>query len=243
MNPNDANAPRVPSQIRTNGPVMRPGVPGSRCHTKTMRLALLAAIPAVALALLGGASAAEPVRVPSHCSKSGDVCYWIVEAGTAHNLRLTLAAKYFSRYRICVRPQRRAATCKSFPVKRAGAQWGGKVSWQRNFPNAPGRYRVTWMQGNESPRPAAELHLPLPTDGRAAVLPWLQASAPSPRLGRQHEDRGAMASEARQERLARNESLFREVNERIESARRSSARCSPSSCASAPMTRVSSTCR
>ena len=58
-----------------------------------MRLALLAAIPAVALTLLGGASAAKPVRVPSHCSKSGDVCYWIVEAGTSHNLRLTLAAK------------------------------------------------------------------------------------------------------------------------------------------------------
>jgi hypothetical protein len=112
-----------------------------------MRLALLAAIPAVALTLLGGASAAKPVRVPSYCSKSGDVCYWIVEAGASHNLRLTLAAKYFSRYRICVRPQRRAATCKSFPVKKAGAQWGGIVNWQRNFPYEPGRYQVTWRRG------------------------------------------------------------------------------------------------
>jgi hypothetical protein len=127
-----------------------------------MRLALLAATSAAALAL-GGASAGEQVRVPSYCSKSGDVCYWIVEAGTAHNLRLTLAAKYFSRYRICVRPQRRAATCKSFPVKKAGAQWGGKVSWQRNFPHAPGRYRVTWSQGTH--RLGPPLNFTLPPDG------------------------------------------------------------------------------
>ena len=73
--------------------------------------------------------------------------HWIFEARTGYNLRLTLAAKYFSRYRICVRPQRRAATCKSFPVKKAGAQWGGIVNWQRNFPYEPGRYQVTWRQG------------------------------------------------------------------------------------------------
>jgi len=33
----------------------------------------------------------------------------------------------------------------------------------------------------------------------------------------QHEDRGSMASESRQARAARNESLFRDVNERIKS--------------------------
>jgi hypothetical protein len=140
-----------------------------------MRLALLAAIPAVALTLLGGASAAEPVRVPSYCSKSGNICYWIVEAGTAHNLRLTLDAKYFSRYRICVRPRRRAATCKSFPVKMTGAQWGGKVNWQRNFPHAPGRYQVTWRHGLKRLGPPLNFTLS-PDDLEPAVLPWLQAS-------------------------------------------------------------------
>jgi hypothetical protein len=126
-------------------------------------LALLAATSAPALVLLGAASAAQPVRVPSHCSKSGDVCYWIVEAGTGHNLRLTLAAKSFSRYRICVKPQRRAATCKSFPVKKSGAQWGGKVSWERNFPHEPGRYLVTWRQGTK--RLGPPLKFTLPPDG------------------------------------------------------------------------------
>jgi hypothetical protein len=127
-----------------------------------MRLAHLAAIPAVALTLLGSASAAQPVRVPSYCSKSGDVCYWIVEARADYNLRLTLAAKYFSRYRICVKPRRRATTCKSFPVKRTGAQWGGKVSWQRNFPDAPGRYRVTWSQGTNRLGPPLNFRLSIP---------------------------------------------------------------------------------
>ena len=127
-----------------------------------MRLALLATTSALALALLGGASAGEQARVPSYCSKSGDVCYWIVEAGTAHNLRLTLAAKYFPRYRICVRPQRRAATCKSFPVRRTGAQWGGKVSWQRNFPHAPGRYWVSWMQGTKRLGRPLNFRMPAP---------------------------------------------------------------------------------
>jgi hypothetical protein len=111
-----------------------------------MRLALLAAIPAAALALLGGASAAEQARAPSYCSMSGDVCYWIRTSRRAYTLRLTLAAKYFSRYRLCVRRLGQARTCKSFPVKKTGAQWGGRVNWMRNFAHAPGRYRVTWWQ-------------------------------------------------------------------------------------------------
>jgi hypothetical protein len=124
-----------------------------------MRLALLAATSAAALVLLGGASAGEQARVPSYCSESGDVCYWIRTADKAHSLRLTLAAKYFNRYRICVRPQKRAATCKSFPVKRSGGQWGGRVNWQRNFPHAPGRYRVTWLQGTSRLGPPLNVRL------------------------------------------------------------------------------------
>ena len=151
-----------------------------------MRLALLAAIPAVALTLLGSASAAKPVRVPSHCSKSGDVCYWIVEAGTSHNLRLTLAAKYFSRYRICVRPQRRAATCKSFPVRKAGAQWGGIVNWQRNFPYEPGRYQVTWRQRLKRLGPPLNFTLQPERSRDKRCHGRCKRAASSPRLGSQH---------------------------------------------------------
>jgi hypothetical protein len=127
-----------------------------------MRLPLLAVIPAAALSLLGGASAAEQATLPSYCSTSGDVCYGIFKARAAHNLRLTLAAKYFSRYRICVKPLGRAATCKSFPVKKTGAEWGGKVSWQRNFPHTPGRYRVTWRLGANRLGPPLTFTLPVP---------------------------------------------------------------------------------
>ena len=106
-------------------------------------------------------TAAEQARLPSYCSESGDVCYGIFKAGAAYNLRLTLAAKYFSRYRICVRPLGRAATCKSFPVKNpGGAQWGGTVSWERNFPHAPGRYRVTWRRGTNRLGPPLNFTLP-----------------------------------------------------------------------------------
>jgi hypothetical protein len=126
-----------------------------------MRLVLLAVTAAAALALLGGASAADQARLPSYCSPSGDVCYGIFKVSGTHSFRLTLAARYFSRYRICVKPVGRAATCKSFPVK-TGAQWGGKVSWERNFPHAAGRYRVSWRQGTTRLGPVLSFTLPAP---------------------------------------------------------------------------------
>lgn len=127
-----------------------------------MRLALLAVISAAAVAAVGGASAGEQARDPSYCSPSGDVCYGIFRARPVYNLRLTLAAKYFSRYRICVRPLGRAATCKSFPVKKTGLQWGGMVRWQRNFPHTPGRYRLTWRLGPNRLGPPLNFTLPRP---------------------------------------------------------------------------------
>jgi hypothetical protein len=125
-----------------------------------MRLALLAVLSAAALALLGGASAAEEARAPSYCSTTGDLCYGIQKAGALYNLRLTLAAKYFSRYRICVKRVGRRVTCKSFPVKKRGGQWGGKVNWWKNFPHAPRRYRVTWLRGKNRIGPALNFTLP-----------------------------------------------------------------------------------
>jgi hypothetical protein len=124
-----------------------------------MRLVLLAAI---SLALAGGASAAQQARLPSYCSPSGDVCYGIQKAGAGYNFRLTLAAKYFSRYRICVRRLGQARTCKSFPVKKTGAQWGGRVSWAKNFRHTPGKYRVTWWQGTNRIGPPLNFTLPTP---------------------------------------------------------------------------------
>ena len=111
-----------------------------------MRVLLAAAcLAAVACA---SATAAPDGRIASHCSASGDVCYGIFDDRGVIRFQLTLAARYFARYRICVRPPLGATTCKSFPVKPVGSQFGGTVRWERNFPvRGPGRYRVTWKQG------------------------------------------------------------------------------------------------
>ena len=102
-------------------------------------------------------------RLPSYCSASGDVCYGISHAGGSWSLKLTLAAKYFSSYGVCVRPVGKAKRCKIFPVRRTGAHWGDKEYWSHHFPRAPGRYRVTWWQGTSRIGPALNFTLPSST--------------------------------------------------------------------------------
>lgn len=99
-------------------------------------------------------------RLPSYCSASLDVCTGIHHAGGAWNLKLILAARYFSSYKLCVRPLGKARRCTTFPVKKTGAHWGGKVYWSQYFPRAPGRYRVTWWQGRSRLGPSLSFTLP-----------------------------------------------------------------------------------
>jgi len=130
-----------------------------------MRLALVAALAAALVAAVA-ADASRQTRVKSYCSPSGDVCYGIFKTGDGiYSFRLTLAAKYFARYRICVLPLGQQARCKSFPVKKTGAGWGGTVIWQRNYPvRGPRGYRVTWRQGPHARRlgPSLTFFLPAP---------------------------------------------------------------------------------
>ncbi|HYZ18475.1 MAG TPA: hypothetical protein VE615_02925 [Gaiellaceae bacterium] len=109
----------------------------------------------VALTAAAAASAAPERRTAAYCSPSGDVCYRVDAPRNVVTFRLTLAARYFARYRLCVRPPAGAATCKSFPVRRVGAAYGGSVRWERNFPNrGPGFYKVTWRLGTRPLGPA-----------------------------------------------------------------------------------------
>jgi hypothetical protein len=124
-----------------------------------MRLVLLAVVCAAALSLPGNASAAEQARLPSYCSPTGDLCYGIFNANGQYSLRITLAAKYFPRYRLCVRKLGRARQCKSFPVRKTGAVWGGRVLWFRNFGHAPGSYRLRWYRGTTPLGPALGFRL------------------------------------------------------------------------------------
>jgi hypothetical protein len=102
-------------------------------------------------------------RLPSYCTPSGDVCTGISHGDGSWNLKLTLAARYFSRYHLCVRRLGKARTCGTFPVKKTGvgAQWGSKVYWSHYFPRAPGRYRVTWWQGKSRVGPPLDFTLPV----------------------------------------------------------------------------------
>jgi hypothetical protein len=127
------------------------------------RISLFLALVA-ALAVASTASSANQGRIASHCSSSGDVCYGIFK-GKAGVIRfqLTTAAKYFSTYRVCVRPLGTAAKCKSFGVKKVGANWGGTVIWQRNYPmRGPRKYQVTWKLGANRLGPSLSFTLPAP---------------------------------------------------------------------------------
>jgi hypothetical protein len=126
---------------------------------KVLLLAVVAGLVAVPPATPSGKT-----RVKSYCSESGDVCYGIFRDGpTAYRFRLTLAAKYFARYRVCVRPLGETALCKSFPVRKTGTSWGGTVVWRRNYPvRGPRGYRVTWRQGARRLGPSLTFYLPAP---------------------------------------------------------------------------------
>jgi hypothetical protein len=128
-----------------------------------MRLVFLAVACALALSAVGAGSAQDRTRIRSYCSPSGDVCYGVFQSSGKYKLQLTLAARYFARYRICVVPLGQRKTCKSFPVKKTGTQWGGTVIWQRNFPvSGPRRYKVSWLQGTQRLGPALSFNLPAP---------------------------------------------------------------------------------
>ena len=129
-----------------------------------MRVVLVAVCGALAIALTTGAAAApaqSPQRIASYCSPSGDLCHGIFEDQRFVRFHLTLAARYFGRYRVCVRPPRGATLCKSFPVRRMGVTYGGVVRWQRQFPNrGNGVYRVTWRLGARALGPTLRFTLP-----------------------------------------------------------------------------------
>ena len=113
---------------------------------RILRVAVLGAIAvasAAPAALRAEADASDPVA--SHCSPSGDVCYAIVRKSGALYLDLTTYTRYFLRYRLCVKPPRGVASCRSFPMRKRGQFDRSSVLWHRNYPGrGPGRYVVTW---------------------------------------------------------------------------------------------------
>jgi hypothetical protein len=97
----------------------------------------------VLFAVLAGPAAART----AYCSPSGDVCYRAKDTGAATQLRITLAAHYFTRYRLCVTAPGGARTCKTFRVRRTShGLYDSTVRWAKRFPTAgPGTYRASWL--------------------------------------------------------------------------------------------------
>jgi hypothetical protein len=110
------------------------------------RLSLLLVVAAAGYAAAGAGAA--PKTLGSYCSSSGDVCYGIVRSGGTVYLRITTFARYFSRYRLCVRSPGGGLACRTFPIRPAGSLFGSRVVWYAHFPRrGPGRYKVTWRLG------------------------------------------------------------------------------------------------
>jgi hypothetical protein len=128
---------------------------------------VLALLLAAAVGVAAPAAAAE-TRVATYCSPSGDVCYGVFGRRHRAYLRITTAARYFSRYTLCVRllpagaGAEHALRCGSFPVFRGGAgTWVSTINYARQYPiTQPGRYRVTWKAG-PALGPSLTFRLPL----------------------------------------------------------------------------------
>lgn len=87
-------------------------------------------------------------RPTAYCSPSGDICQSTRKVDGIRWLRIGLQAKYFDRYRLCVRAPDGSRACRRFAIRDQGATFGSSVRWGRYFPNkGPGPYVVVWWTG------------------------------------------------------------------------------------------------
>jgi hypothetical protein len=110
----------------------------------------------VAALVLFAVLAAPAAARTAYCSGSGDLCYRAKDTGAATKLRITLAAHYFTRYRLCVTPPAGARTCKRFRVRRTShGLYDSTVRWAKQFPDAgPGTYHASWRSGGSALGPS-----------------------------------------------------------------------------------------
>jgi hypothetical protein len=105
--------------------------------------AVLVSLAALALA----APALADARNTSYCSQSGDLCYGKARGVRPLALQITLFAKYFTRYSLCVQRPGRKRICRSFRIRPRGQLFGSRIRWRRYFPHqGHGGYRARWRQ-------------------------------------------------------------------------------------------------
>jgi len=111
----------------------------------------------------GSRREAEARPIKAYCSPSGDLCFGIFDRSGAVYLEIDTFARYFARYRLCVRGPSANEICRSYPVRRRGQFWVSSVQWYRNFPReGAGEYRVTWKRAASRLGPTLRFTLPLP---------------------------------------------------------------------------------
>src|SRR3954471_16443440 len=94
-----------------------------------MKRVLIPVAAADAAAALIPASASAK---SSYCSKSGDVCYQA--KGSPIKLKITTAAKYFRRYRLCITNPHGARECHRFRMHAGdNGSYKSTVSWPKHF--------------------------------------------------------------------------------------------------------------
>ena len=114
-----------------------------------MRKILLVAVASAMVVALSPTARASH-RPDSYCSESGDVCQSTTRVDGIRKLRVSLAAKYFDRYRLCVIPPEGSRTCKTFEIHKQGGVYGDTVGWRKHFPDeGNGAYTVVWKSGGD----------------------------------------------------------------------------------------------
>jgi hypothetical protein len=127
--------------------------------------ALVAALIAALVVLPSAGAAPAPKRLPAYCSPSGDVCFGAFKRAGVVRLQITTAARYFTRYTLCLRPPGTGAEavrrCGSFPLFRGGLGSGDGSVKLSMFPSGqPGVYRATWRLGSGPLGPTLRFRLP-----------------------------------------------------------------------------------
>ncbi len=108
-----------------------------------MRWIVTSVLAAGVLVAPTGASAHH--RPTTYCSPTGDICQSTTNVHGERKLRIVLAARYFSRYRLCVTAPDDGETCRVFRIRKHGAVFSSTIRWAAQFPpSGHGKYEVRW---------------------------------------------------------------------------------------------------
>ncbi len=100
------------------------------------------------LLLAAPMSAQATHRATTYCSVTGDICQSTTRVHGVRMLRISLFAKFFSRYTLCVTAPDTTTTCHDYRIHKTGVTFGSSIRWSTHFPRkGPGAYTVVWRSG------------------------------------------------------------------------------------------------